>query len=531
MRNAVVVFAAATIMVLGIVGSSVIFLDEQRLKLLVAQHVENHTGRRIEIQGPLRLRLFPGLRLTAEQVIMLPPEGFDGPELFRAEQVDMRVRLLALVRGRVDASDVRLSGARINLHTDPSGRSNLEGLGRDRPPGLSDWTSGPISLEHAVVSFTDAGRAGREILEMDRIDLAGVTPGSPVEFRFRGNMEEPAAFDSLEVDGLLVPGNNGNARLSNMRLLAVMDGGRYQAELRGNVSYSSQPPMSLDLDGGMLMLNQHRFLVEGAYLSGDRPYLSASLASDFFDVDVLALVGKLAELSQLPAESGILTALRGFDFDVVAEVSKVAELGMVLEGARVEAAGRSGLVALELDQTSVPGAELAASIALDLRHQPAQVDSLVTADVSSAAALLRALRLPPFLDGQGDLLLELAAVSGDLIDQPASWAGHGTVELWGGEWPLLEGLEGAQASDPVSQQFDLLRAELSLLPGSLEVGSLSVVSPGRVVSGNAGFQLEDQGLRGQLQVHSDEGLEQLELAGSLIHPQLTRLPLLVPPEQ
>ncbi|MCH8478697.1 MAG: hypothetical protein LAT56_12240 [Wenzhouxiangella sp.] len=78
MRNTFIVVAAAAIMMLGILGSGIIFLDEQRLKSLVAQHVENQTGRRLEIRGPLRVRLFPGLRISAEQVLMLPPEGFDG---------------------------------------------------------------------------------------------------------------------------------------------------------------------------------------------------------------------------------------------------------------------------------------------------------------------------------------------------------------------------------------------------------------------------------------------------------------------
>ncbi len=531
MRNAVVIFAAATIMVLGVIGSGIIFLDEQRLKSLVAQHVENHTGRRIEIRGPLRVRLFPGLSLRAEQVIMLPPDGFEGPELFRAEQVDMRVRLLALVRGRVDASDVRLSGARINLHTDPSGRSSLEGLGLARAPGLSDWTSGPISLEHAVISFSDAGRAGSEVLEMERIDLAGVRPGSPVEFRFRGNMEEPAAFDSLEVDGLLVPAANGVARLSNMRLLAVLDGGRYQLELRGNVNYSGQPPMRLDLDGGLLMINEHRFLIEGSYLAGDRPYLSAFLASDFFDVDVLALVAKLADLSQLPPESGVMTALRGFDFDVVAEVAQVAELGLVLENPRLSIEGRAGLVAMELAPTRVPGAELAASATVDLRQQPAQVDSLLTADLTSASDLLRSLRLPRFLDGEGSLVLELVAVpeSGDVA--AASWAGQGTVELWSGQWPLLAELTDGREYRGEDQQFDLLRAELVLSTRSLEARSLSLVGSDKVISGSSGFRIDDQMLFGRLHLHSVDGLEQIELAGSLAEPQVRRAPLVLPPAQ
>ncbi len=531
MRNAVVILAAAAIMVLGVIGSGIIFLDEQRLKLLVAQHVENHTGRRIEIRGPLRVRLFPGLRLNAEQVIMLPPEGFEGPELFRAERVDMKVRLLALVRGRVDASDVRLSGARINLHTDQSGRSSLEGLGRDRTPRVSDWTSGPITLEQAVISVSDAGRSGSEVLEMERIDLAGVAPGRPVEFRFRGNVEQPAAFDSLEVDGLLVPGGNGAARLSNMRLQATIDGGRYQLELRGNVSYSGDPPMQLELDGGILLLNDHRFLVEGNYLSGDRPYLAASIASDFFDVDVLALPGKLGELTLMPRDAGVLTALRGFDFDIAMQVSEVARLGLVLEDARVEMEGRGGVVGIAMAPTRMPGAMLAGSASIDLRQQPPVVESLVSVDVNRASKMLESLRLFPFVDGQGSLLLDLEAVANDDAPGTVSWVGSGSIELWEGHWPLLVELKGADAEGLDNGRFDLFRSSLTLGPASLLADDLSLVSDSMVVRGQTGFLFPEQALFGQLHLDANGRVERVELAGNLARPEIRRSPLLIPPAQ
>ncbi|TVQ30045.1 MAG: AsmA family protein [Wenzhouxiangella sp.] len=531
MRNAVVILAAAAIMVLGVIGSGIIFLDEQRLKSLVAQHVENHTGRRIEIRGPLRVRLFPGLRLSAEQVIMLPPDDFDGPELFRAERVDMRVRILALVRGRVDASDVRLSGARINLHTDPAGRSSLEGLGRDRAPGIADWTSGPVTLEHAVVNFSDAGRSGREVLEMERIDLAGVAPGRPVEFRFRGNMEEPAAFDSLEVDGLLVPGGNGAARLSNMRLQASMDGGRYQLELRGNVSYVAEPPMRLELDGGQLIFNEHRFLVEGNYLAGDRPYLSAALASDFFDVDVLALAQKLGDLSRQPSDAGLLTALRGFDFDVAVDLGRVAELGLVLNGVVLAMEGRSGLVALALEPTEIPGALLAGSASLDLRQQPPLIESLLAADISSMAALLESLRLSPFIDGQGNLILDLEATAAAGDPGSAAWAGSGTLELWDGSWPLLADLKQGATGGIDGPRFELLRTDLLLSETTLKAPGLRLVSEDLVVSGETGFLFADQALFGRLHLDGAERMELVELAGSLADPLVVRTPLVLPPAQ
>ncbi|MCC5863962.1 MAG: AsmA family protein [Wenzhouxiangella sp.] len=523
MRNTFIVVAAAAIMMLGILGSGIIFLDEQRLKSLVAQHVENQTGRRLEIRGPLRVRLFPGLRISAEQVLMLPPEGFDGPELFSADRIDMQVRLLALVRSRVEASDVRLSGARINLHTDEQGRSSLEGLGRTRPAGVADWTSGPVTLENATLSFSDARRGVGEVLEMERIDLAGVAPGRPVEFRFRGNVEEPAAFDMLEVDGLLVPAANGGARLSNMRLLGSMNQGRYRIEVRGNVSYSAEPPMQLGLDGGIVHFNEHRFLIDASYLAGERPYLTAALATDMFDVDVLAVVQKLAELADEPADSGLMTALRGFDFDLSMAAGRVAELGMVLSDARFDLNGREGKVVLSMPTTRLPGGMGAAEVNLDLRRQRPAISAQLNLEVSRLESLLVALRLEPFLDGAGRVNMDLAVSPATASERlAAAWTGRGEIEMQPGEWLFLVG-------DPDQRQsglgaFDRMHAKLLLGSQSVLADELSIRMADATLTGEIGFALSDRALFGSLQLQEQGRLELISLAGTLGHPILIRTP-------
>ncbi|MFU8833571.1 MAG: AsmA family protein, partial [Wenzhouxiangella sp.] len=114
MRSLLVIIACLIIMLLGLFGTAAILFDEGRVKSLVARHIENQTGHRVEIQGALKLRFFPNVNLSAERVVLSRPDDAEGPAFFTSDRLDMQLRLLPLIRGRVDATEVRLGGARIN---------------------------------------------------------------------------------------------------------------------------------------------------------------------------------------------------------------------------------------------------------------------------------------------------------------------------------------------------------------------------------------------------------------------------------
>src|SRR6056297_3297937 len=72
MRNWVMVSASVLIILVGLYGSAVVLLNEARLKGLLIEHIERDSGRSIDIRGDLKVRFFPGLRLEAEDVVIVP---------------------------------------------------------------------------------------------------------------------------------------------------------------------------------------------------------------------------------------------------------------------------------------------------------------------------------------------------------------------------------------------------------------------------------------------------------------------------
>jgi AsmA protein len=530
MRNTIIVACAAAIMVMGIYGSAVILFDEERLKSLVAQHVESRTGRKIEIRGDLRIRFFPGLRLSAENVLLSGPVGFDGPEFFTADRLDMQVRLLPLIRGQVRASEVRLGGARINLHTDEDGSSSLDGLiGDGERPGHSDWLNGPITIEDVRVSVSDGQLQLRESFEVQLIELDGYAPGRPLEFRFRGNVGEPAMFDWLEVDGLLVGGDAGRLRLSNMSLKGALDDGQYLVEMLGNVTLTPGVPLQVSVDGANLQVNEHEFSLDLNYHGTERPHFSAQLGAELLDVDVRTLVDKLATLAYQPADSATLAVLRGMDFVTRIEVAQVARLGLTLEGFKMNLRARSGRVVAEGIEATAPGCVIRGSAEMDLRSSVPELSTTIQADIAHMSSLLHALRFDLMIGGAGSMGLELSAVPPVTLGGVAGWIGTGSVELFDGRWPLLGAMAPVSQGFTGSEQFEYLRGAIGLEQRGIELTGLQLVSGDMVVDGSLGLVWLGRGLEGSLQLTAEDRIVRLELTGSVDQPEMSHTPVLLPP--
>ncbi|MEE4329466.1 MAG: AsmA family protein [Wenzhouxiangella sp.] len=531
MRSKLVIGAALLIMVMGLVGSAVILFDEQRLKLLVTRHVENHTGQRIEIQGTLRVRLFPGLRLSAERVLIRGPGNRQLAEPLTISQLDMQVRLLPLIRGNIRASNVRVQGAHIRLHSDEANPSPLDrllaGLAGD---GQEDepWARGPVAFEDVRITLTDSDRMNRESLAIESMELEGMALGGPMELRFRGNIGDAGLFDWVSVDGLLVPGETRH-RLNDLFFEAELDQGRYNVQLTGDLSFSPSAPINLALAGGELRINEHEANVDLTYRGYERPYLAATVQAAFLDADVLMLTDMIAGLSGMDDDAPLMIALRGMDLDVSVAVDQLAQLGMVLKGLAVEARARDGLVSVNSVQADLPGGTAMGRATLDLTRPGAPLEASVRADISHLASLMAAMRMDWVVDGAGLAGLDLVARPAAAVDGAVPWSGTGSIELWDGQWPLLEWIVAEPEAGVATEPFDFLGATLELTPDRVILSNLQATRGSLAIEGELALGLAGGSLSGRLELLDPQRARVVDLGGTLSEPALSQLQS-VPPE-
>ncbi len=518
MRNWIVIGSAIAIMLLGLYGSAVIVLDEERLKSLVARHVENYTGRRIEIRGDLKVSLFPGLRLTAERVQLAGPENYAGPALFEAQYLEMRVRLLSLIRGEMEASQVSLTGASINLHTDENGQSSLDGLlaAAEAGSAAQDWLSGPVSLDDVLVNLTDSMGERQDSFSVEQIELDGFAAGRPLDFRFRGNVGDPELFDWLEVDGLLVPLSNGNFRLSNMRMFGELEQGHFELEMLGNLSFSPGPPLAVSLDEGRLRINQHQFQAAVDYTGFDRPYINARLSAENIDLNVAAIPRLLLAQVGPGGDSAVIRALGGLDFDLAVDVQQVAQLGLVLKDLVLAAQSRDGLINVDSATAEIPGGYFSGIGRFDLRAKGEAAELGLRIDASDFQQLASSIPLAELPGGSGALSMALTV---NATDGAMNWNGQGGLELWDGRWTVLPRLIPGVAADPTAE-FDFFSAGIGITPGHLILSEVQLVSSELVIQGDLDFSLPPGELNGELALSNEDQLVLIGVSGALSGPDL-----------
>ncbi len=107
----------------------VAFVDPNDYRDDIERIVEAQTGRKLTIDGELKLSLFPWLALETGPASLADAPGF-GAEPFAAIQgARVSVRVLPLLRGKFDVGTVTLDSPRIRLITDANGQNNWADLG------------------------------------------------------------------------------------------------------------------------------------------------------------------------------------------------------------------------------------------------------------------------------------------------------------------------------------------------------------------------------------------------------------------
>src|SRR4029079_13538795 len=128
----IVAYVAAGLIGLIVIGLIlvVMFVDPNDYRDCIQRIVKEKTGRELTLSGDLKLSVFPWVALEAGPATLGDAPGF-GPEPFVSiQEARVRVRLLPLLRGKIEVGNVKLDGARIRLITDESGRENWAALGK-----------------------------------------------------------------------------------------------------------------------------------------------------------------------------------------------------------------------------------------------------------------------------------------------------------------------------------------------------------------------------------------------------------------
>jgi len=173
---------AIYLVALLVLAAAILFtLDFSAYRRPLAARLSEVLQREVTIAGPLHVSpaLLP--TLSAEQVSIRNSPWGDAPHLAEAERVAVRIRLLALLRGKLEIDLVRLEGAAVYLETSAEGEHNwlltrrVEGAARPAP----DLSALPVlQVESSTVSYRSAVSGVALTLSVTEAEIAAPGGGA-----------------------------------------------------------------------------------------------------------------------------------------------------------------------------------------------------------------------------------------------------------------------------------------------------------------------------------------------------------------
>lgn len=100
------------------------FVSPNHFKSVIAQKINDATGRQLIIEGDLSWTLFPRLGVKTDHMTLSNPTGFKQPVFAEVEEATVGVKLIPLFRKKIESSGIRLVGMKLHLIKNTEGVEN-----------------------------------------------------------------------------------------------------------------------------------------------------------------------------------------------------------------------------------------------------------------------------------------------------------------------------------------------------------------------------------------------------------------------
>ncbi|MGE5505050.1 MAG: AsmA family protein, partial [Actinomycetota bacterium] len=214
-KIAVVVAVLVAVLVAAILILPSLVPAEKIRDELVAQ-VKAATGRDLSIQGKVAVSVFPSLSVQVGNVALSNPPGYTGKDLLRLGALDVKLKLMPLLSGRVEVDSFVLIEPFIALETDRQGRGNWTfDTGAKQPAAkpaekqaapaaggggapLSDVRLGDVRISGGKLVYVDGKTGARQ--EVSDINLTVSLPSLDAPLAAKGGLKWQGKTIDLALD-------------------------------------------------------------------------------------------------------------------------------------------------------------------------------------------------------------------------------------------------------------------------------------------------------------------------------------------
>jgi AsmA protein len=254
-----------------------LFVDPNDYRDRIERGAESAVGRKVELEGRLKLALWPRIAVRTGPISVANARGFGQDPMATAADARVNVAIWPLLQRRLEIGRVEVDGPRIRLQVDRAGRNNWSGL-FEKPAtaepaaaeGASTIRSTAIQglrVRDGVLSFDDRhSDAHYEIsgLSLD-VGALGSSEPVPIETSFALTTEPGKPPRRVQLDALV-------ARMSptswGVRKLRCELGTAADGDAKAPTIVCDVPELTYDTDRHLLAVPQLALSVAGARLQG-----------------------------------------------------------------------------------------------------------------------------------------------------------------------------------------------------------------------------------------------------------------------
>ncbi|MGO9946754.1 MAG: AsmA family protein [Steroidobacteraceae bacterium] len=274
MRNARVLgyLAGALVVLLAAVLLAVrVWVNPNHYKGNLAAMVKESTGRDLQLPGDIKLSVVPWLALEVGPASLSNLPGFGEEPLLAFSHATFRIKLLPLLRRRLELSRIELDGLDLRLRRNEGGRGNWQ----DAPTSASPLTGvGAARSPHAFASFADVsihdGRVSYEEVTVEHLNLetgsAAPHGDMPVSITFDVHRGEPS--DAISVNAKFDVSADSTAQQQRLAAVTLRGMLNRPGEDRPIAWELTAPTLAANLAEGSARATAFALSYAGAQLSG-----------------------------------------------------------------------------------------------------------------------------------------------------------------------------------------------------------------------------------------------------------------------
>jgi len=219
------IFGITVAVIIGLLIVTAILLpfviNPNDFKPRIAKLVQDKTGRTLDIQGNIKLSIFPWLGVQVGPMQLSNARGFGNMPFASINETDIHVRFMPLLHGKIRIGNIKLDGASIDLERNAAGHTNWQGildhLGKSPAAGakpenksgnnlLENLRVDGLQLSDSSLRWNDAQKHQQYTVSNLDLDMGAFAPAKPVRmtvgFDFSGS--NPQLTGHTDFKGTLI---------------------------------------------------------------------------------------------------------------------------------------------------------------------------------------------------------------------------------------------------------------------------------------------------------------------------------------